>query len=101
MNGQVKRFFCTTWILMGLCSLAQAELTVYESFNYNSLGDGTSATGAGLSGNWSVSGSPSVSSGLSYSGLSTSHDSLFHLGSAVGRICSTTLLRYKVDQFSL
>ena len=57
---------------MGLCSLAQAELTVYESFNYNSLGDGTSATGAGLSGNWSVSGSPSVSSGLSYSGLSTS-----------------------------
>ena len=72
----VKKFLYMTLMLVGLSLVAQAELTVYESFNYNSLGNGTSATGAGLSGNWSVSGSPSVSSGLSYSGLSTSDDSL-------------------------
>ena len=56
--------------------MAEADLNVYESFNYSSLGNGTSASGAGLSGSWSVSGSPSIESGLSYSGLSTSHDSL-------------------------
>ena len=53
------------------------ELVAYESFDYNSgFADGTATTAEGFLGNWSASGSPSISSGLSYNGLSTSHDSL-------------------------
>ena len=53
------------------------ELVAYESFDYNSgLANGSATTAEGFSGNWSVSGSPSISSGLNYSGLSTSHNSL-------------------------
>ncbi len=50
----------------------------YESFNYASLANGTASTAAGFTGNWNVSGSPSILAGLTYSNLPTSNGSYSH-----------------------
>lgn len=50
----------------------------YESFNYASLANGTASTAAGFTGNWNVSGSPSILAGLTYSNLPVSNNSYSH-----------------------
>jgi fibronectin type 3 domain-containing protein len=52
--------------------------SVYESFNYVSLANGTPSTAAGFTGNWNVSGTPSIVTGLTYSNLPTSNSSYSH-----------------------
>jgi len=48
----------------------------YESFNYGSLSAGTPTTAAGFTGNWTVNGSPSITSGLTYPNLTTANNAL-------------------------
>ena len=52
--------------------------SVYESFNYASLPNGTASTAAGFTGNWTVSGTPGIVAGLTYSGLPTTNNSYVH-----------------------
>jgi fibronectin type 3 domain-containing protein len=52
--------------------------TAYESFNYASLANGTATTATGFTGNWNVSGSPSILAGLTYPNLPTSDNSYSH-----------------------
>jgi hypothetical protein len=55
-------------------------LVVYEPFNYalGAFPNNTPATGAGLSGNWTVSGSPTFVAGLSYPNLPTANNAYQH-----------------------
>jgi hypothetical protein len=54
--------------------------SAYESFNYplGTLANHTPSTASGFTGNWTVSGSPSLVAGLSYSNLTTSANSYQH-----------------------
>ena len=52
--------------------------SAYESFNYASLANGDASTAAGFTGNWNVSGSPSILAGLTYTNLPTSDNSYSH-----------------------
>lgn len=54
--------------------------TAYESFNYaiGGLANNTPSTAIGFTGNWNVSGSPSIVAGLTYSGLPTSANAYQH-----------------------
>ncbi len=52
----------------------------YESFNYalGTLANSTASTATGFTGNWNVSGNPSILAGLTYPGLPTSDNSYSH-----------------------
>jgi fibronectin type 3 domain-containing protein len=54
--------------------------TAYESFNYatGTLANNTPSTATGFTGNWTVSGSPSIVAGLTYSNLPTSANAYQH-----------------------
>ncbi|EEF63046.1 hypothetical protein [Pedosphaera parvula] len=54
--------------------------SAYESFNYaiGTLANGTPSTATGFTGNWNVSGSPSIVAGLTYAGLPTSANAYQH-----------------------
>lgn len=52
--------------------------SAYESFNYGSLANGTASTADGFTGNWNVSGTPSIVAGLTYPSLPTSNNSYSH-----------------------
>ncbi|HTB83305.1 MAG TPA: MBG domain-containing protein [Candidatus Sulfotelmatobacter sp.] len=54
--------------------------TDYESFNYalGTLANNTPSTGTGFTGNWTVSGSPAIVAGLTYSNLPTSANAYQH-----------------------
>ncbi|HEY1789423.1 MAG TPA: hypothetical protein VGJ73_14790 [Verrucomicrobiae bacterium] len=56
----------------------------YESFNYplGNLANNTPTTAAGFTGNWTVSGAPSITSGLTYTNLPTSNHAYQHSAAA-------------------
>jgi len=55
---------------VSLAGIAQASLTVYEPFNYTtSIPNNTTGTGTGESGAWTCGTTPSIVTGLTYTGL--------------------------------
>ncbi|HEV2692547.1 MAG TPA: hypothetical protein VG347_06585 [Verrucomicrobiae bacterium] len=51
-------------------------VSVYESFNYASLANGTAVTGTGESGTWTCGTAPAIVTGLAYTGLTTANSAL-------------------------
>lgn len=62
-------------------AVSAAGATVYESFNYASIANGTGVTGTGESGTWTVGATaPTIATGLTYSGLPTANSAISSTG---------------------
>ena len=64
--------------LLAMAGMAQAAVTGYEPFHYatGSLTNGTAATGAGFTGNWTCGAAGTIGSGLTYPGLPVTNNAL-------------------------
>lgn len=64
--------------LLAMAGIAHATVTGYEPFNYSagSLANGTAATGAGFTGNWTCGAAGTIVSGLTYTGLPVTNNAL-------------------------
>ena len=62
--------------LAACISTAHATLLAYEPFNYSSIANGTAVTGTGESGTWTCGSTPSIVTGLTYSGLPTANSAM-------------------------
>ncbi len=82
-NGRVGHLAIALMVVAfaALSNLCHASLNAYEPFNYSSLANGTNATAAGFTGQWTCGSTPSVVSGLTYTGLPVA-DSALSSGSA-------------------
>jgi hypothetical protein len=64
--------------LLAMAGIAHATVTGYEPFNYStgSFANGTAATGAGFTGNWTCGAAGTIVSGLTYTGLPAANNAL-------------------------
>jgi hypothetical protein len=74
--GPLTIVLCLALVVLG--GSAQAAATVYEPFNYatGSFANGTAATGAGFTGNWTCGAAGTIISGLTHPGLPVDHHAL-------------------------
>jgi CxxC motif-containing protein (DUF1111 family) len=70
-----------TVCLVALSSTGQAALSAYEPFNYTtSIPNGTASTASGFTGNWACGATPTIATGLTYTGLPTANGSFSSSG---------------------
>jgi hypothetical protein len=62
--------------LAAVTSTGYAGLNAYEPFNYTSIPNGTASTATGFTGNWTCGTTPTVITGLTYTGLPTANSAL-------------------------